>query len=61
MSTETRHPRGICTIFFTEMWERMSYYGMRVLLVLDQERGGRSAASPPNVMSRSSISPASLE
>lgn len=28
------HPRGIITLFFTEMWERMSYYGMRALLVL---------------------------
>lgn len=28
------HPRGLFTIFFTEMWERFSYYGMRVLLVL---------------------------
>jgi POT family proton-dependent oligopeptide transporter len=29
-----RHPRGMITLFFTEMWERMSYYGMRALLVL---------------------------
>ena len=28
------HPRGLYTLFFTEMWERMSYYGMRALLVL---------------------------
>ena len=28
------HPRGLVTLFFTEMWERMSYYGMRALLVL---------------------------
>ncbi|MFV0275969.1 MAG: peptide MFS transporter [Parahaliea sp.] len=28
------HPRGLSTLFFTEMWERMSYYGMRALLVL---------------------------
>ncbi|MEM9304705.1 MAG: peptide MFS transporter [Pseudomonadota bacterium] len=28
------HPRGLATLFFTEMWERMSYYGMRALLVL---------------------------
>lgn len=28
------HPRGLKTLFFTEMWERMSYYGMRGLLVL---------------------------
>jgi POT family proton-dependent oligopeptide transporter len=29
-----RHPRGIYTLYFTEMWERMSYYGMRALLIL---------------------------
>ncbi|MBN7796786.1 peptide MFS transporter [Parahaliea mediterranea] len=28
------HPKGLSTLFFTEMWERMSYYGMRALLVL---------------------------
>ncbi len=28
------HPPGIYTLFFTEMWERLSYYGMRALLVL---------------------------
>ncbi|AEI66042.1 peptide MFS transporter [Corallococcus macrosporus] len=28
------HPRGLYLLFFTEMWERMSYYGMRGLLVL---------------------------
>ena len=28
------HPRGLATLFFTEMWERLSYYGMRALLVL---------------------------
>ncbi len=28
------HPRGLATLFFTEMWERFSYYGMRACLVL---------------------------
>ncbi|MBO6585206.1 MAG: peptide MFS transporter [Gracilimonas sp.] len=28
------HPRGLSTLFFTELWERFSYYGMRALLVL---------------------------
>lgn len=28
------HPIGLKTLFLTEMWERMSYYGMRALLVL---------------------------
>ena len=27
------HPRGLTTLFGTEMWERFSYYGMRALLV----------------------------
>ena len=37
------HPRGLMTLFFTEMWERFTYYGMRALLVLflaDAVRGG---------------------
>jgi POT family proton-dependent oligopeptide transporter len=38
------HPRGLATLFFTEMWERFSYYGMRALLVLFMvatvEKGG---------------------
>jgi POT family proton-dependent oligopeptide transporter len=28
------HPRGLSTLFMTEMWERFSYYGMRALLIL---------------------------
>jgi POT family proton-dependent oligopeptide transporter len=28
------HPHGLATLFFTEMWERFSYYGMRALLFL---------------------------
>jgi len=28
------HPRGLSVLFFTEMWERFSYYGMRALLIL---------------------------
>jgi proton-dependent oligopeptide transporter, POT family len=28
------HPRGLTTLFFTEMWERFSYYGMRAILIL---------------------------
>lgn len=38
------HPRGLATLFFTEMWERFSYYGMRALLLLfmvgSAEKGG---------------------
>ena len=28
------HPAGLFVLFFTEMWERFSYYGMRAILVL---------------------------
>lgn len=28
------HPEGLSTLFFTEMWERFSYYGIRPLLIL---------------------------
>lgn len=28
------HPRGLSTLFFTELWERFSYYGMRSVLIL---------------------------
>ena len=28
------HPRALATLFFTEMWERFTFYGMRALLVL---------------------------
>ena len=28
------HPSGLFTLFFTEMWERFSYYGMRAILIL---------------------------
>ncbi|OYT71243.1 MAG: MFS transporter [Chloracidobacterium sp. CP2_5A] len=38
------HPIGLMTLFFTELWERFSYYGMRALLVLymtaSRENGG---------------------
>ncbi len=39
------HPRGLSTLFFTEMWERFSYYGMRALLLLyvTAPVGGRRA------------------
>ncbi|MCO6459839.1 MAG: peptide MFS transporter [Saprospiraceae bacterium] len=37
MSTTTAnsgHPRGLYLLFFTEMWERFSYYGMRAIFIL---------------------------
>ncbi len=33
MTTNRKHPPGLYVLFFTEMWERFSYYGMRSLLV----------------------------
>ena len=33
------HPAGLFTLFFAEMWERFSYYGMRALLVLYMTKG----------------------
>lgn len=33
-TTVLGHPAGLFVLFFTEMWERFSYYGMRALLVL---------------------------
>jgi POT family proton-dependent oligopeptide transporter len=33
-STILGHPAGLVTVFFTEMWERLSFYGMRALLIL---------------------------
>ena len=30
----SEHPRGLTTLFLTEMWERFGYYGMRALLIL---------------------------
>ncbi|MCU0323268.1 MAG: peptide MFS transporter [Chitinophagaceae bacterium] len=36
VSSETtlRHPKGLFVLFFTEMWERFSYYGMRAIFTL---------------------------
>ncbi|MCO7174902.1 peptide MFS transporter [Sporolactobacillus kofuensis] len=37
------HPKGLFTLFFTELWERFSYYGMRAILLYymyDQIRNG---------------------
>ena len=32
--TQKGHPKGLYLLFFTEMWERFSYYGMRGILIL---------------------------
>ena len=34
MLSLSNHPRGLFCLFFAEMWERFSFYGMRALLVL---------------------------
>jgi POT family proton-dependent oligopeptide transporter len=34
MATKVQHPKGLKVLFFTEMWERFSFYGMRALLIL---------------------------
>jgi POT family proton-dependent oligopeptide transporter len=34
MPEKVKHPKGLPTLFFTEMWERFSYYGMRAFLIL---------------------------
>ena len=50
------HPRGLSTLFFTEMWERFSYYGIRPLLVLFMTaalaRGGFGFIAPDRVRHR---------
>jgi POT family proton-dependent oligopeptide transporter len=40
------HPRGLSTLFFTELWERFSYYGMRALLVLYMTAAATGTANP---------------
>ena len=37
------HPRGLATLFMTEMWERFSYYGMKALLTVYLLSGGPDA------------------
>ena len=34
VSVKKGHPKGLYVLFFTEMWERFSYYGMRAILIL---------------------------
>ncbi len=41
-STWLGQPRGLATLFFTEMWERFSFYGMRAILVLAMVAGVES-------------------
>ena len=43
------HPRGLSTLFFTELWERFSYYGLRALLVLFMTAPAGAAATNPGL------------
>ena len=49
------HPKGLRTLFFTEMWERMSYYGMRGLLVLFMTEAMMSGGLELTVITATSI------
>lgn len=44
------HPKGLFTLFFTEFWERFSYYGMRAILVFymyyEVSKGGLGLSEP---------------
>lgn len=42
------HPRGLVTLFFTEMWERFSFYGLRALLMLYMTAPLIADATNPN-------------
>jgi POT family proton-dependent oligopeptide transporter len=44
------HPRGLATLFFTEMWERYSYYGTRALLILYMTAGVQTGGLGFSVM-----------
>ena len=42
-----RHPKGLYVLFFTEMWERFSFYSMLAMFTLYLQRpDGRASAGP---------------
>lgn len=47
------HPTGLATLFFTELWERFSYYGMLAILVLylasDKDAGGMDLSDTTSI------------
>ena len=49
------HPRGLSTLFFTEMWERFSYYGTRALLIYFMTASVASGGLGFNVVKASAI------
>ncbi|MFM7768287.1 MAG: MFS transporter, partial [Bacteroidota bacterium] len=49
-STNQGHPKGLYVLFFTEMWERFSYYGMRAIFILFMTKAlFMSAAESSNI------------
>lgn len=44
-----QHPKGLAKLFFAEMWERFSFYGMRALLVLYMTKHLGWAAQSPGI------------
>ena len=57
------HPRGLATLFLTEMWERFTYYGMRAILMLflvgrRRRTAGSASTTRPAMPSTGSTSPA---
>src|SRR5437660_6997685 len=49
------HPRGLATLFFTEMWERYSYYGTRALLILYMTASAQTGGLGFSVMKAGSL------
>jgi POT family proton-dependent oligopeptide transporter len=49
------HPRGLSTLFFTEMWERFSYYGMRGFLIIYMTASAASGGMGLNVATAAAI------
>ncbi len=49
------HPRGLATLFFTEMWERYSYYGTRALLILFMTAGVATGGLGFNVVKAGAV------
>lgn len=49
------HPVGLSTLFYTEMWERFGYYGMRALLILFMVAPASSGGLGMSVMNAGSI------
>src|SRR5258706_662108 len=57
LSATTPHSRGLYTLFFTEMWERFSFYGMRTLLLLFLVYNVRGGFGLPDKMAASIYGP----